>query len=158
MKPIAIIGIGNFLMGDEGAGIHAAHKLRQEFKRDDCDVIDGGVPSISLLHMIEGRAFVIIIDCAEFGGKAGEIITFTPDQIKREKNSVISLHGSDLLSTLDVGATLGLTMPPVWIIGIQPVKIEMSRELSPEVRAAIDRIPKVIENILAAEIPSTKFQ
>jgi len=148
MKRIAIIGIGNYLMGDEGVGIHAAHKLSAEFKRDDCEIIDGGVPSISLLHMIEGRSLVIIIDCAEFGGKPGEIITFKPDQIKREKNSVISLHGGDLLSTLDTGSLLGLKMPSIIIIGIQPDKIEMSHELSNKVKMAVDRLPEVIKDIL----------
>lgn len=152
MKPIAIIGVGNYLMGDEGAGIHATHKLRDKFGRDDCDIIDGGVPSISLLHMIENRQLVIIIDCAEFGGKPGEIISFRPDDVKREANNIISLHGSDLLSTLDVGTTLGLKMPPIWIIGIQPVKIEMSRELSPEVQRAVDNISGVIENIIADNV------
>ncbi len=135
-------------MGDEGVGIHAAHKLSAEFKRDDCEIIDGGVPSISLLHMIEGRSLVIIIDCAEFGGKPGEIITFKPDQIKREKNSVISLHGGDLLSTLDTGSLLGLKMPSIIIIGIQPDKIEMSHELSNKVKMAVDRLPEVIKDIL----------
>lgn len=152
MKPIAIIGVGNYLMGDEGAGVHAAHKLRDKLKRDDCDIIDGGVPSISLLHMIEDRELVIIIDCAEFGGKPGEIISFRPDDVKREANSIISLHGSDLLSTLDVGTALGLKMPLIWIIGIQPLKLEMSRELSPEVQASVDNIPGVVEKIIGDNI------
>lgn len=151
MKPIVIIGVGNYLMGDEGVGIHATAKLRQEFKNDDCDIIDAGVPSMALLHMIENRKLVIIIDCAEFGGKPGEIITFKPEQVKRERNSIISLHGTDLLSTLDVGQTLGLAQPPIWIIGVQPVKVEMSQELSEEVNKSLDKLAQHIEEIISKQ-------
>lgn len=156
MKPIAIIGVGNYLMADEGVGIHATQKLRQEFKNDDCDIIDAGVPSMALLHMTQGRKLVIIIDCAEFGGKPGEIITFKPEQVKRERNSIISLHGTDLLSTLDVGQSLGLSQPPIWIIGIQPVKVEMSQELSPEVKKSLNELPRHIEKIIG-EHPEIKL-
>ena len=151
MKPIAIIGVGNYLMGDEGVGIHATKKLRQELKRDDCDIIDAGVPSMSLLHMIENRKLVIIIDCAEFGGKPGEIITFKPEQVKREKNNIISVHGTDLLSTLDLGQTLGLKQPSIWIVGIQPVRVEMSQELSLEVKNSLDNLSAYIEQIIESD-------
>ena len=148
MKPIAIIGIGNYLMADEGVGIHATKKLRHDFKRDDCDIIDAGVPSMALLHMIENRRLVIIIECAEFGGRPGEIIVFKPEQVKRDERSIVSLHSSDLLTTLDVGQTLGLKQPPIWIIGIQPVRVEMSQELSTEVKSSLEDLPSHITKII----------
>jgi len=150
VKSIAIIGVGNYLMGDEGVGIHATQKLRREFNRDDCDIIDAGVPSMALLHMIEGRNLVIIIDCADFGGMPGEIKSFRPEQVKREENKEISLHATDLLTTLDVGKSIGLQLPPIWIIGVQPTSIEQTMQLSNEVNAALEEIPDAIENIISS--------
>jgi hydrogenase maturation protease len=150
MKPIAIIGVGNYLMGDEGVGIHVTQRLRKEFMRDDCDIIDAGVPSMALLHMMEGRNLVIIIDCADFGGTPGEIKSFRPEQVKREENKEISLHATDLLTTLDVGRSIGLQLPPIWIIGIQPARVEQTMKLSDQVSRALEKIPDAIKNVIAS--------
>lgn len=150
MKPIAIIGVGNFLMGDEGVGIHAAKMLRTEFERDDCDIIDAGVPSMALLHMLENRRLVFIIDCADFGGAPGEIDIFHPEEVNREENAEISLHATDLLTTLDVGKKIGMELPPIWIIGIQPGRIEQTMELSEEAEDALSDLPELIENLISS--------
>lgn len=149
MKPIAIIGVGNFLMGDEGVGIHATQRLRKDLNRDDCDIIDAGVPSMALLHMIEGRRLVFIIDCVDFGGDPGEIEIFKPDEVSHGENPEISLHATDLLTTLDVGKKIGMELPPIWIIGIQPAGIEQTTELSEETSDALEDLPELIENFIS---------
>jgi hydrogenase maturation protease len=152
MKPIAIIGLGNYLMGDEGVGIHATKILRREAWPDDVEIIDAGVPSLALLHMMEGRKLIILIDCADFGAKPGTIKAFRPDDVKRaapEKKA--SLHAADLMTTFDIAAQAGLPLPPVWIVGIQPACIEMTMELSPEASTAIAELRTTIDKILNDE-------
>lgn len=149
MKPIAIIGVGNFLMGDEGAGIHGIKKLETIELPKNVELIDAGVPSLALLHMIEGREVAIVLDCADFGGKPGELKAFTLDQIKDpapEKKA--SLHAADLLSTFNLAQASGIKLPEVWLVGIQPHKVEMSTNLSKEARSAIETLPEVIKSIL----------
>lgn len=148
MKPIVIIGVGNLLMGDEGVGIHACKKLRQLLKREDCEIIDAGVPSMALLHMLEGHKLAFIIDCADFGGDPGEIEIFTPDEVNREDDPIMSLHSTDLLSTLDVAKKIGMDLPQIWIVGIEPSRIEQSMELSEDVSNALLDLPELIENII----------
>jgi len=148
MKPIIIIGVGNALMGDEGVGIHATKKLRQSLKREDCEIIDAGVPSMSLLHMLEGHKLALIIDCVDFGGDPGEIEIFTPDEVNREDEALVSLHSTDLLSMLDVGKKIKMDLPQIWIVGIQPSRIEQSMELSQETSDALMDLPELIENII----------
>lgn len=135
-------------MGDEGVGIHACKKLREFIKREDCEIIDAGVPSMSLLHMLEHRKLVFIIDCADFDGDPGEIEIFTPEEVEREDDDQISLHSTDLLSTLDVGKKIGMDMPPIWIVGIQPSRVEPTMELSEEVSQSLLDLPELIENII----------
>ncbi len=149
MKPVAIIGLGNYLMGDEGVGIHATKKLREMEWPKDIDIIDAGVPSLALLHMIEGRRLVIIIDCADFSGEPGEVKAFPLDSIKRsEPERKASLHAADLLTTFDIAAQTGLPIPPVWIIGIQPARVEMTMELSEEATAALEHLAEKVRTIL----------
>jgi len=149
MKPIVIIGVGNYLMGDEGVGIHATQHLRTVALPENVDVIDAGVPSLALLHMIEGRRLTIVIDCADFGGAPGEIKAFTPDKIKRSRaEPQASLHAADLLTTLDIAAQTGLPIPPLWIVGIQPAHIAMTMELSEEARAALEKLPDMVRELI----------
>jgi len=152
MKRIAIIGLGNYLMGDEGVGIHATKVLRNESWPVDVEIIDAGVPSLALLHMMEGRKLVILIDCADFGAKPGTIKAFKPNDVKRvalEKKA--SLHAADLMTTFDIATQAGLPLPPVWIIGIQPASVEMTMELSPEAATALGELRAAIDEILNAE-------
>jgi hydrogenase maturation protease len=142
--------MGNFLMGDEGVGIHATKFLRERNLTGNVEIIDAGVPSLALLHMIEGRELVIVIDCADFGGEPGEIKAFQPDDVKRaEPERHLSLHAADLLTTFDIAAQTGLPLPPVWIVGIQPARVEPTMELSDEAATALAKLKPLIEKLIA---------
>ena len=41
-KNILILGIGNYLMGDEGVGVHTANRLLQSDVPPGADIVDGG--------------------------------------------------------------------------------------------------------------------
>jgi hydrogenase maturation protease len=148
MKSIAIIGIGNFLMSDEGAGVHAIAALREMKWPNDVELIDAGTPGVAMLHMIEKKKKVIIIDCADFGGKPGEIKTFDPDDLVRDDNKEISLHATDLLGSLELARRTIKYPDEVVIIGIQPESIEMGTKLSKTVQQSLSRLPKLIKEML----------
>jgi len=136
-------------MGDEGVGIHATKHLRMVTWPPNVDIIDAGVPSLALLHMLEGRRLAVVIDCADFGGTPGEIKSFTLDEIKRPRaEPQASLHAADLLTTLDIAAETGLPLPPVWIVGIQPARIAMTMELSTEAHAALEKLPDIVRELI----------
>lgn len=144
---IAIIGVGNYLMGDEGVGIHAIEYLRTFKWPDDVEIIDGGTPGVSLLHLIEGRKLAIVIDCADFGGKPGEVRTFNPDDLVRYEQSEASLHATDLLSALELARKTGHYPEKITIVGIQPKKIAMGPALSAECKEALAMLPTVLEKL-----------
>ncbi len=152
MKSIAIIGVGNYLRQDEGVGIHATQFLRNQFKHEDCEVIDAGVPSIALLHMLDNRKLVVIIDCADFAGSPGEIKTFQPEQLKYEEKREVSLHATDLLTVFEMARSMGMGLPPIFIVGIQPESVAQGMELSKPVQSAVQSIPKIIEELLAEQL------
>ncbi|MFH1874493.1 MAG: hydrogenase maturation protease [Pseudomonadota bacterium] len=152
MKPIAIIGVGNYLRQDEGVGIHATQLLRKKIKRADCEIIDAGVPSVALLHMLENRSLVIIVDCADFAGQPGEIKTFQPEQIKHEEKKEISLHATDLMTVFEMAKSMGISLPSIFIIGIQPETVEQGMELSEPVQKSLQNLPDLVKKILEEKI------
>lgn len=146
---VVIIGVGNYLMGDEGAGIHAIQKLRTAELPYNCEIVDGGTAGFSLLHIIEDRDLVVIIDCADFGGAPGEMRIFDPDDLRREETRTAGLHATDLLTVLNLARAAGNYPLKVIIIGIQPGKIGMGTTLSAKVESALDGI----ETLLKKHIP-----
>lgn len=147
VRSIAIIGVGNYLMGDEGVGIHAIENLRSKKWPDDVEIIDAGTPGVSLLHLIEGRKLVVIIDCADFGGRAGEVRTFNPDNLQRDEKKEISLHATDLLSTLELAKRTNNYPEKIVIVGIQPENVSPSSSLSASATQALIRLESIVRKI-----------
>ena len=135
-------------MSDEGVGIHAIAKLREMEWPEDIEIIDAGTPGVALLHMIEGRELVVIIDCADFDGKPGQIGVFDAVNLKRDENAEISLHATDLMGALELAKHAGSYPEKVIIVGIQPERIEMGTSLSGTVEKTLNNLPERIKNII----------
>lgn len=147
--PIAIIGIGNLLMGDEGVGIHAIASLRGLAWPEGVEILDGGTAGVGLVHLLDGRQLAIIIDCADFGGKPGEIRSFDVEDLKRDERDESGLHATDLLTALALARQTGSSAQKTIIVGIQPKSIAMGMSLSPEVQSALSQLPEIIRHIIA---------
>ena len=102
--------------------------------------------------MLERRKIAIIIDCADFSGKAGDIGVFDAEKLEAEENEILSLHGTDVMGTIKLAKKLGIDIEArIRIIGIQPQNLEMGTEPSPPVLDAIEKIPSIVRKILKLE-------
>ena len=140
----AVVGIGNYLRGDDGAGIHAVNRLRKITELHHIDIIDGARAGPGLRFCLEGRSRVIFIDAGEFGGSPGEWTRFTPEEAVSHKGiSSFSLHGFDLLSFLQ-SAEQETGIPQAVIYALQPESCEAGTELSGPVSAGLDDMIPVL--------------
>lgn len=135
----AIIGLGNYLLADEGVGLHAVHLLDKKLRNKDIDVILGGTPGLNLLHEFDGRKKIIFIDAGNCGLEPGQYVRFRPGEVKsRKKTGRHSLHEFDLVTFLRFASRLleaGKT--DVIIYCIQPADIRVGDELSPVVKKSL---------------------
>jgi len=145
---IAVIGLGNYLLADEGAGMHAVEILRKRKYSGGVDFVDAGTPGMNLLHQFEHRERIFFIDSGECGLKPGKYIRFRPDEVislKQTKN--YSLHAFDLISFLKKADELGATgKAEIIIYCIQAAEIRMSQNLSRDVEKGL---PELINEIYA---------
>lgn len=153
-KAIAIIGVGNLLMGDEGVGIHAIRFLEKFSWPENVELIDAAVPGVALMHMMEERKLAIIIDCADFHGRPGDILAVNANKLKREKEEMISLHGASLLGTIALAEATGIELPEIFLVAVQPQRIEMTDRLSEEVEKALPKIKVEIKKITGVLYPT----
>jgi hydrogenase maturation protease len=148
-KHVLIIGVGNLLLGDEGVGVHIVEKLMEMSLPPGVEVVDGGTGGISLLNLMEGADKVIIVDAVLGGGAPGEIYVVGKDRLMNGKIKFFSLHELDLLSALRIGNELGKLPPELVLVGVEPRNYgEFNMELSPEVRAVVPKVIKVILELL----------
>jgi hydrogenase maturation protease len=145
-KPI-VIGIGNVLLSDEGAGIHIVRQLRKNDIAKLVEIHEVGTSSFELLNVIEGNSHVIIVDAVRMDEKPGtvkKIDLIIEDDISLPPQ-VTSLHQLDLISTLKMAKGVVDLPKKIVLIGIEPASLDTGIELSKLVEAAI---PKAISEII----------
>ncbi len=99
---ILIMGIGNYLMADEGVGVHAAEVLQQMSWPENVSVLDGGTGGFHLLEYFERHDQVILIDATLDGRKPGTIRQIKP-RFARDFPPAMSTHDiglKDMVSAL----------------------------------------------------------
>lgn len=145
-----VIGIGNSLMGDDGAGIHVISRLAGVSLPDDVEMIDGGTLSFTLLERVENAARLIIVDAAALDAEPGTVQVFHESAMDEFLNSRSrpSVHEVNLLDVLTAARLRGRMPARYSLVGIQPEFIGWSSEPSARVAAGIERAAETISNLL----------
>jgi len=143
---ILVLGIGNILLRDEGAGIHVVSGLENEgYNR--ADLIDGGTGGFHLLGIIQSYKTVIIIDASLDEFSTGHLRILHPKYAKDFPRQ-LSAHEIGLKDLLDSAFLLG-NMPQIYLIAISIKDLqEMGVELSPEVNKAIPAAMQTVKELV----------
>ena len=137
-----ILGIGNLLLNDEGAGIHVVHRLENENYKS-ADLLDGGTGGFHLLGFIQAYKKIIIVDASLDQYPAGNVRVLHPKYAK-EFPRQLSAHEIGLKDLIDAAFLLG-NVPDICLVAISIKDFqEIGMELSPEVEKAI---PVAIEKV-----------
>jgi len=128
---IAVFGIGNILLSDDGVGVHAVNKLISEYQfRGNVELIDGGTKGLDLLPLFENRDRVLIIDAANFNKEPGTIDTVEGDKIPSFLSQKLSVHQIGLPDMLFAAKLMEIMPSEMCLIGIQPLSMETSVKMS----------------------------
>jgi hydrogenase maturation protease len=143
--PVLILGLGNPLQADDGVGCRLVEALEGRKLPPGVEVMDAGTPGVGLINLLEGRQRAIIVDAAEMGRPAGEVVRFRPeDVVLTGSTERFSLHRTAVADALALARALNLSLPEIVFFGVQPGLIGWRDELSPEVAAAIPRLVDAI--------------
>ncbi len=151
---IAVMGVGNLLLSDEGIGIHVIQEVEKYLDPARVQIIDAGtVPDI---FSLVGPSIqkLIIIDAADGGGEPGSIYTLSGDDIACASSAPVSLHDIGLAENLRMMKELNPGLLSVSIIGVQAGSIEFGLEPTAAVR---QRMPELIQMVLGEIRNKDKF-
>jgi hydrogenase 3 maturation protease len=133
---VVILGIGNTLRSDDGAGSILASRLKSRalgFKVFDA----GSTPENYLGKIIrEAPDTVVIIDAFDFGSKPGDFKELAQPDFQTV--NLFSTHNTSL--SLVINYLQSNFKTDIIILMIQPKTIIFGEKLSPEVGEALDRL------------------
>lgn len=141
MANVLVLGIGNPLLADEGAGVHAAMLLVERTAgRDDVRILDAGTLSFSLLPALHDADGLIAIDTARDGGRPGDLRVCEGEEFDRfVRRGGRCAHAGGLADLLERARGLGQLPAQRVLIGVEPEVVDWGLEVSPSVAAALTR-------------------
>jgi hydrogenase maturation protease len=142
-KKVLILGIGNYLMGDEGIGVHIAERIQKEVLPVGVDVLDGGTGGFHLLEYFEIYDHIILVDATLDGNTTGTIRLIKP-KFANDFPPAMSTHDiglKDLVSALQIlGKMPEIDLFVVSIASVQQQGIELTAEIENIVPVLINEI------------------
>jgi hydrogenase maturation protease len=149
-----VIGLGNPLRGDDGAGVRVAQALAAQALPPDVEVVDGGTRGLGIVSLLEGRRRVILVDAADVGQSPGQFVRFTLDEARLLGDDChLSVHAAGLRDALLLAQALKVLPAQVIIFGVQPARLEWDSDLSPQVEAALPGlVAAVLEEVAGTDI------
>lgn len=145
-KPsILILGIGNYLMGDEGVGVHTAMRLQQmSLTNNAVAIVDGGTGGFHLLQYFEEHETVILIDATLDGNLPGTIRLIEP-RFAKDFPRAMSTHDIGLRDMVNALQLMN-KMPHIYLF---VVSIETIQQQGIELTQPIERaMPALLEQVL----------
>ena len=150
-----IVGIGNTLKGDDGAGPLVCEQLTGKVC---AELIDAGTVPENYIHPIIKKApqNLLIIDAIDFGASPGTISIFEPEQLNSSAFSTHTLSPrlfADMVCQNIKGVpqmrnrAFGGPSVDVYFVGIQPAQTQLGQSISPKVGQAVQWLVRVLTEI-----------
>lgn len=140
-----IVGIGNTLKGDDGAGPLVCERLAGKIC---AEVIDAGTVPENYIQTITKKApqNLLIIDATDFGASPGTIKLFRPEQIS---SFAFSTHA--LSPHLFIDMITRQIQVEVYLLGIQPAQTQLGQSISNQVTEAIQQLTQTFTEVFPPE-------
>lgn len=139
MAQTLFLGLGNTLLCDDGAGVHALRHLQSRMPPDPAVAcLDGGTLSFTLLPAIEDSEQLIVLDATQMNAEPGTVRCFEGAELDgllaRPRRSV---HEVSLLDLLASARLAGMLPARRALVGVQPQTLDWGDRPSPDVAGAI---------------------
>ena len=142
---ILVLGLGNLIRSDDGAGVHAARLLMGNPRLPQAvEVIEGETAGLDLLAVIHDATHVLALDAVNTGAEPGTVTRFDLSGLAPLPGSP-SVHQLGFADLLEALRWLDKADKRMVLLGLQPLETGWGDALSPAVAAAL---PQLVEAAL----------
>lgn len=140
MTRALVLGVGNVLLADEGAGVHAMRYLERHYDLPDVTCLDAGTLSFTLASDIAEADHLVVFDAAQIGAAPGSIRVFQDGEVDEFlRSGKCSVHEVGFADLMDIARLEGYLPDHYALIGIQPETLGWGETPSEAVRRALPR-------------------
>jgi hydrogenase maturation protease len=134
-----VAGVGNVLLRDDGFGVEVVQRLRSMSMPEGVTVIEFGIRGMHLaLELLEGYERVVVVDALAHGDAPGTIRLLEADVDSLDDIGTPDGHNMQPVEILAFLRSLGVTPPPITVVGCAPECVEEGLGLSDVVAASVD--------------------
>lgn len=150
-RAVAVLGLGNILMRDDGLGPFVVQVLLARYRfPEGVTVQDLGTPGLELTPYLEHQDAVVVIDTVRATGAPGEIRLYDREALlKHPPAQRISPHDPGLKETLLTLDLHDAGPRDVLVVGVIPETVGHGIGLTPAVRAAVPAVEAAVVEHLA---------
>lgn len=152
-KSVAVIGLGNILVGDDAFGPFAVRQFGALYDVDDAvRVLDLGTPGLDLAPHLEGVDALIVLDTVSADASPGSIRTYHKDDLlAKPPPQRTNPHQPGVKETILTLELEGEAPEDVLLIGVVPENVAtgvgMTAVVRDAVSAALDRLAKELDRL-----------
>jgi len=143
MGRILVVGVGNTIMADDGLGVRALSELKLKELPDYVDTVEAGTALLDALPDLNNYDKVILIDAVAADGRSVCVLRNPLSSELPQRG--LSLHEMGIQEALRLHLLVDGKLPEIVVMGLNPKRMEMGTELSPEVAA---KIPELVNAVL----------
>jgi hydrogenase maturation protease len=145
-----VLGIGNTLLQDEGAGVRVVELLAAS--NPDAPGItwlDGGTLSFTLASEVEDAEQLIVVDATELRAEPGTVQVFVDEDMDRMLGGHgRSIHEVGLMDLMNIARLTERLPSRRALVGIQPGVVDWGSEPTPAVGVAIPRAARAVAELI----------
>lgn len=142
---VLVLGLGNVLLHDEGAGVWVAESLRRRLARlATVTVLEGGTLGLDLLPRLDGVERLLLIDALRLGGAPGTIARLEGDEVPAALDHKLSTHQIGIQDLLATASLLGRAVPHTVLLGVEPECLDPGTGFSAAVADALPRLEALV--------------
>ncbi len=149
-----ILGVGNEILGDDGAGCYVAEELAKTVSSENVDIKTVNLDGLALLEHMLGYQKLIVIDAiVTEKTKTGQVFRMRLCDLQENQGQPTLSHHMNLTTAIELGRRLFPDEMPrevvIFAIGIQEIN-EITLEMTVEVKEAAKKAVSLILAELAA--------
>lgn len=136
---VAIVGLGNVLLGDDGFGPFIVEAFRAQYEcGPEIEIIDVGTPGLDLGPYLYGKDWVVIVDAVSAEGEPGTVRTYLEGEFLNGQAQLrLTDHDVGLHECLARLRLIGLGPSEVCVVGVIPESCIFGEGISSRVFAVV---------------------
>jgi hydrogenase maturation protease len=153
---LVVVGIGNVLLRDDGAGVEVVREIERRAGRRDpglpagTALVDGGTLGLGLLPLVTGARGLILVDAVDGGREPGTVEVIRGEAVFEAfeaaagggRGGEVAMGRGGLGELLAAARLAGADPAAIVLVGIQPAEIAVGLEPTAAIRQAM---PAAIE-------------